>query len=595
MPKKYDLVEANETNTDFSSRRRSGETFRNRIPSLSDSRDYTSNMGNNYYPPGVYNDSGFNSSLSNLSASGAAKSNLMTTNSAIGGVGVGGAPAMVNTNAGFWSGGGAAVQPGSFQNRVPNYMDDDIAENVGFGTSNNILGGDVDTSVYQTNNFSNFGSYNYRENKGDFGFESLSISGGGGGVSPYHPAYPVSPNSLVADMAMTTPISMPPTISYSKPDISSSAGITDFYNSTQYQQQQHPQQRPNQINKSCQYTSKQHNPGLLAPKDERRISLSSSNNIDYYREYTPPSKNTYSTTSGGIKSNTIEAGTKSLAKSRSHSYNQKGSADPNSWITTGKWEPTEHDDAQTNLTMHNLLTDEPMDTTYAKFNAANRRVGSNRLYEPGSTAAASTSYLNKSSSHNKKSHSTNLGITSSSPSSSSAAKKSHQKRNSTYKANDDLLELNDYEVNNYHQDELITTETANSSLALINTTTTNSYGQKQQQKMLAKSKVGGPNTTRTSSYNMAGASTTTVDDGTAMQDPNLGWNSQYMECPWCHANVKTEIKRKIRFKSGGSATLVGLVAWPLFWVPLIVPQLKRHEHYCPACHRCIGIGRHKNS
>ncbi|KAJ1675320.1 hypothetical protein EV182_001499 [Spiromyces aspiralis] len=76
--------------------------------------------------------------------------------------------------------------------------------------------------------------------------------------------------------------------------------------------------------------------------------------------------------------------------------------------------------------------------------------------------------------------------------------------------------------------------------------------------------------------------------------PNLGWHSRALECPWCHANIQTEVRRKIRFKSGGSAVAVGLVFWPLFWVPLVIPQLKRHKHYCPSCHRCIGVGHHRN-
>ncbi|KAJ1835045.1 hypothetical protein IWW55_005569 [Coemansia sp. RSA 2706] len=72
---------------------------------------------------------------------------------------------------------------------------------------------------------------------------------------------------------------------------------------------------------------------------------------------------------------------------------------------------------------------------------------------------------------------------------------------------------------------------------------------------------------------------------------NLGRHSQTVECPWCHAVVTTRIKRRIGFKSGGAAVLVAVIAWPLFWVPLLVPGLHRKTHYCPQCRRKIGRGR----
>ncbi|KAJ2743092.1 hypothetical protein GGI20_004005 [Coemansia sp. BCRC 34301] len=71
----------------------------------------------------------------------------------------------------------------------------------------------------------------------------------------------------------------------------------------------------------------------------------------------------------------------------------------------------------------------------------------------------------------------------------------------------------------------------------------------------------------------------------------LGRHSQTVECPWCHALVSTRIQRKIGAKAGGAAVLVALIAWPLFWVPLLVPGLQRKTHYCPSCNRRIGRGR----
>ncbi|KAJ1939253.1 hypothetical protein GGF37_004474, partial [Kickxella alabastrina] len=71
----------------------------------------------------------------------------------------------------------------------------------------------------------------------------------------------------------------------------------------------------------------------------------------------------------------------------------------------------------------------------------------------------------------------------------------------------------------------------------------------------------------------------------------LGRQAQTVECPWCHAVVTTRIKRRIGFKAGGAAVLVAAIAWPLFWVPLVVPGLHRKTHYCPQCRRKIGRGR----
>ncbi|KAJ2556425.1 hypothetical protein GGH95_005370 [Coemansia sp. RSA 1836] len=72
---------------------------------------------------------------------------------------------------------------------------------------------------------------------------------------------------------------------------------------------------------------------------------------------------------------------------------------------------------------------------------------------------------------------------------------------------------------------------------------------------------------------------------------SLGRQSQTVECPWCHAVVSTRVRRKIGAKAGGAAVLVALIAWPLFWVPLLVPGLQRKTHYCPSCNRRIGRGR----
>ncbi|PIA15300.1 hypothetical protein COEREDRAFT_82060 [Coemansia reversa NRRL 1564] len=76
---------------------------------------------------------------------------------------------------------------------------------------------------------------------------------------------------------------------------------------------------------------------------------------------------------------------------------------------------------------------------------------------------------------------------------------------------------------------------------------------------------------------------------------NLGRHPQTVECPWCHAVVTTKTKRRLGFKSGGAAVLVAAIAWPLFWVPLLIPGLHRKTHYCPQCNRKIGRGHRRRS
>ncbi|KAI8325011.1 hypothetical protein GQ54DRAFT_308802 [Martensiomyces pterosporus] len=72
---------------------------------------------------------------------------------------------------------------------------------------------------------------------------------------------------------------------------------------------------------------------------------------------------------------------------------------------------------------------------------------------------------------------------------------------------------------------------------------------------------------------------------------NLGRQSQTVECPWCHTVVTTTVRKQIGVKAGGAAVAAAIIAWPLFWVPLVIPALQRKTHYCPQCNRKIGRGR----
>ncbi|OMJ23399.1 hypothetical protein AYI70_g2280 [Smittium culicis] len=59
-------------------------------------------------------------------------------------------------------------------------------------------------------------------------------------------------------------------------------------------------------------------------------------------------------------------------------------------------------------------------------------------------------------------------------------------------------------------------------------------------------------------------------------------------CPNCNKNVVTSIKRKAGGKTVAAVLGVGLVFWPLMWVPLTMKSLKKKVHVCPYCGIDLG-------
>ncbi|OLY82395.1 hypothetical protein AYI68_g1208 [Smittium mucronatum] len=59
-------------------------------------------------------------------------------------------------------------------------------------------------------------------------------------------------------------------------------------------------------------------------------------------------------------------------------------------------------------------------------------------------------------------------------------------------------------------------------------------------------------------------------------------------CPNCKKNVVTSIKRKAGGKTVAAVLGVGLVFWPLMWVPLTMKSLKKKVHVCPYCGIDLG-------
>ncbi|OMJ16291.1 hypothetical protein AYI70_g6708 [Smittium culicis] len=59
-------------------------------------------------------------------------------------------------------------------------------------------------------------------------------------------------------------------------------------------------------------------------------------------------------------------------------------------------------------------------------------------------------------------------------------------------------------------------------------------------------------------------------------------------CPVCKHNVVTIIKRKNGKNTWIAVLGVGLIFWPLMWVPLLIKSLKKKVHICPNCKCDLG-------
>ncbi|PVU93466.1 hypothetical protein BB559_003258 [Furculomyces boomerangus] len=59
-------------------------------------------------------------------------------------------------------------------------------------------------------------------------------------------------------------------------------------------------------------------------------------------------------------------------------------------------------------------------------------------------------------------------------------------------------------------------------------------------------------------------------------------------CPSCNQRVLTTIKTKFGAKTFLAAVGVGIVCWPLAWVPLVIKPLKNKKHVCPSCGINLG-------
>ncbi|PVU93477.1 hypothetical protein BB559_003262 [Furculomyces boomerangus] len=59
-------------------------------------------------------------------------------------------------------------------------------------------------------------------------------------------------------------------------------------------------------------------------------------------------------------------------------------------------------------------------------------------------------------------------------------------------------------------------------------------------------------------------------------------------CPNCKQNVVTQIIKKHGGKAIAATVGMGLVFWPLMWVPLVMDSMKSKRHECPYCKADLG-------
>ncbi|PWA00231.1 hypothetical protein BB558_003727 [Smittium angustum] len=59
-------------------------------------------------------------------------------------------------------------------------------------------------------------------------------------------------------------------------------------------------------------------------------------------------------------------------------------------------------------------------------------------------------------------------------------------------------------------------------------------------------------------------------------------------CPNCNQNVVTIVKKKHGAKTAFAVIGVGIIFWPLMWVPLVTDYFKKSTYFCPSCNTKLG-------
>lgn len=60
-----------------------------------------------------------------------------------------------------------------------------------------------------------------------------------------------------------------------------------------------------------------------------------------------------------------------------------------------------------------------------------------------------------------------------------------------------------------------------------------------------------------------------------------------MTCPNCQQGTRSRVEHHVTAFTLATMGLLYIFAWPLCWLPLILPDLKTTEHYCRNCNFCL--------
>jgi len=59
-------------------------------------------------------------------------------------------------------------------------------------------------------------------------------------------------------------------------------------------------------------------------------------------------------------------------------------------------------------------------------------------------------------------------------------------------------------------------------------------------------------------------------------------------CPHCHRQMRTRTEEVIGMGTIIAMMIICFFFWPLFWLPLVMPDCKQMDHYCPLCGAKVG-------
>jgi hypothetical protein len=64
--------------------------------------------------------------------------------------------------------------------------------------------------------------------------------------------------------------------------------------------------------------------------------------------------------------------------------------------------------------------------------------------------------------------------------------------------------------------------------------------------------------------------------------------TQFIDCPYCHNECRTRTRTFPSCLTYTAAVLIGLVFWPLCWMPFVCDCYYQTDHFCSVCGNKVG-------